>query len=372
MEQHGTLGAVIYILGWYMFSLSISIYNKWMFGDGLDFKFPILITSFHQFCLMVLSGTVLYFNPSLRANQMSFSSLFKVDKMVFVKQIVPCSIVSAGDIGFSNISYKFISLSLYTMLKTSSLIFVLIFGLIFKLEAFNWRLIVIVLIMTCSVLMMVKPASTSAGTSASTQQSLGVFFVLLASLMSGIRWSLTQILLKRNNNPYTTNSINTIFYLSPIMCLVLLILGLIFEGWSNFINHEIWEIKGTLYTLVLLVIPGFLAFMMTICEFKLLHVAQIITLSIAGIFKELLTIVFSTIIFGDKLSWINIVGLFITLADILWYNLYRHLDNQKDLKYQALNESEEEIEEDISLDPIELEPISPRSRKGLVSANLFP
>lgn len=371
MVQHGYFEAGIYILGWYLFSLSISIYNKWMFGDGLDFKFPILITSFHQFCLMILSGLVLYMKPSLRANKMSFASLFDIDKMVYLKQIIPCSIVSAGDIGFSNISYKFISLSLYTMLKTSSLMFVLIFGLIFKLETFNWRLIVIVLIMSASVVMMVsKPNGESLKNS--KNESMGIIFVLLASLISGIRWSLTQILLKRNHNPYTTNSINTIFYLSPLMCLVLLILGLIFEGWSNFINHDIWDIKGTFYTLILLIIPGFLAFMMTVCEFKLLHVAQIITLSIAGIFKELLTIVFSTIIFGDRLSWLNILGLIITLADILWYNIYRHLHNTKSEKYQQLNQSDDnQLDEFIVSDSMELEPVSPRSRKGLVNSNLL-
>ena len=48
--------------------------------------------------------------------------------------------------------------------------------------------------------------------------------------------------------------------------------------------------------------------MMTLCEFKLLTVAQVITLSVAGIFKELLTIILSSIIFGDKLSLINILG----------------------------------------------------------------
>ena len=101
---------VIYILGWYLFSLSISIYNKWMFGKGLDFKFPILITSFHQFCLMILSGIVLWVKPRLRPtintknhdgdiiNQpsnsqskfISFLSIFKISLFTYLKQIFPC------------------------------------------------------------------------------------------------------------------------------------------------------------------------------------------------------------------------------------------------------------------------------------------
>lgn len=337
-----TIESIVYILGWYFFSLSISIYNKWMFGSGLDFKFPIIITSFHQLCLCILSCVVLYLKPNLRplhttnvstptsTNGISGQTIGKflqsllMDFPIYIRQIFPCSIASAGDIGLSNVSISLITLSLYTMLKTSSLMFVLLFGLLFKLEKFNWRLIYIVAIMTISVIMMTdKP---ELGSSSSSSSSVGIFMVLMASMLSGLRWSFTQILLKKN--PYTPNSISTIFYISPGMCIILFSLGLIFEGWTNFINLEIWITKGLFTTIILLIIPGVLAFMMTLCEFKLLTVAQVITLSVAGIFKELLTIILSSIIFGDKLSLINILGLILTFMDILWYNYYRYYENE--------------------------------------------
>ena len=337
-----TIESIVYILGWYFFSLSISIYNKWMFGSGLDFKFPIIITSFHQLCLCILSCVVLYLKPNLRplhttnvstptsTNGISGQTIGKflqsllMDFPIYIRQIFPCSIASAGDIGLSNVSISLITLSLYTMLKTSSLMFVLLFGLLFKLEKFNWRLIFIVAIMTISVIMMTdKP---ELGSSSSSSSSVGIFMVLMASMLSGLRWSFTQILLKKN--PYTPNSISTIFYISPGMCIILFSLGLIFEGWTNFINSEIWITKGLFTTIILLIMPGVLAFMMTLCEFKLLTVAQVITLSVAGIFKELLTIILSSIIFGDKLSLINILGLILTFMDILWYNYYRYYENE--------------------------------------------
>ena len=172
----------------------------------------------------------------------------------------------------------------------------------------------------------------------SSSQSIGIFLVLGASMMSGLRWSFTQILLKHND--YTSNSISTIFFLSPGMCTILFVLGLIFEGWSDFTSSPIWAIRGVFQTIVLMIIPGFLAFMMTLCEFKLLSVAQVITLSIAGIFKELLTILLSLIIFGDRLSWINCIGLVLTFLDILWYNYYRYL--QKNSTLNATSSSKHE------------------------------
>ena len=76
-------------------------------------------------------------------------------------------------------------------------------------------------------------------------------------------------------------------------------------------------------TLLLLVIPGVLAFMMTVCEFKLLQVAPVTTMLVAGIFKELITILLLSVIFGDRLSALNWAGLVVTFLDIVWYNFFR-------------------------------------------------
>lgn len=337
---HNPAQAIIYILGWYFFSMSISIYNKWMFGDGLDFKFPLITTSFHQLCLFVLSSSVLYLNPSLRPPGPRPPQKAKVlDFSAYARQILPCSLASAGDIGVSNVSIMFVTLSLYTMLKTSSLVFVLLFGLLFQLEKFNWRLVVIVLVMVVSVSMMVSKSGTE------ESSSMGVFLVFFASMMSGLRWSFTQLLLK--NNHHTPNTMATIFYLSPAMCLILFVLGVFVEGWGNFVSSDIWRVKGFFATIGLIVVPGCLAFMMTLCEFKLLKVSQVVTLSVAGIFKELLTIVFSSIIFGDKLSAVNVLGLLITFADILWYNLFRHGERKEGEKEMEMSTFENIESEDI-------------------------
>ena len=41
------------------------------------------------------------------------------------------------------------------------------------------------------------------------------------------------------------------------MCIILFSLGLIFEGWTNFINSEIWITKGLFTTIILLIIGCF-------------------------------------------------------------------------------------------------------------------
>ncbi|CCH43985.1 putative transporter [Wickerhamomyces ciferrii] len=334
------------ILGWYVFSLTISLYNKWMFDKSkLNLPFPILITSFHQLLLSILSFITIKLKPSIRPNQpIPSSSTYeeieenqqqnqnenqKFDWKFYLVHILPCAMASSGDIGSGNMSFRFISLTTYTMVKSSSIAFVLLFGVLFKLEKFSLNLLGIVLLMSFGVMLMVDndKGQTSDSDSGSNHFYLGFGLVLMSSCMSGLRWVFTQLLLHKNQQQKgKKNPIVTIYQLSPSMFLVLFLIGLGIEGMSNFINASIWSERGILKTLILLLFPGFLVFFMTIFEFAILQRAQVITLSIAGILKELLTILVSSIIFKDRLTFINFIGLLITLFDIFWYNYYRYLE----------------------------------------------
>lgn len=319
-----------FILGWYIFSVTISLYNKWMFDKStLNLPFPVLITSFHQLLLSIMSYITINYIPSFKQDYESSNnsgSKESFNKLYFLK-ILPCAAASAGDIGCGNMSFRFITLTTYTMVKSSSIAFVLLFGVLFKLEKLTLNLFGIVMLMVFGIMLMVDHPSSSEN-SGNDHFFLGFFLVLTSSMMSGLRWVFTQLILHLNNdtkkNKKKKNPIFTIYQLSPTMFVCLFLFGSVFEGLGNFIKADIWETKGILNSILLLLFPGFLVFFMTIFEFGILQRSQVITLSIAGIFKELITILISTFIFDDRLTFMNLVGLLITLVDIVWYNYYRY------------------------------------------------
>lgn len=330
----------LWILGWYVSLLTISVYNKWMFGSGVGFKYPLLATAFQQVCLFVLSGACMWLVPLLRpagegtvdgesqrpTGRAFFRSL-RIPLYMYLTQILPCAALLAGDIGLSNTSFRYVTLLLYTILKLSSLLFVLVFSLLLGLERFSWRLVAIVAIMTGLVMMMVADNHKQHKNHPETENlSGGALLVIGAAVFSGLRWTFTQILLK--HNPKTGNPVATMFYIAPGMCLVLVVFGLLFEDWGSLPDAEVWQTRGVPGTFVLLTVPGVLAFIMTGCEFQLLHHTNVVTLNIVGIFKELLTIVASAVIFGDRLGPVNLVGLVLTLGDICWYNYHRYVEGK--------------------------------------------
>jgi solute carrier family 35 protein C2 len=148
----------------------------------------------------------------------------------------------------------------------------------------------------------------------------GFVLVISAAFFSGFRWGLTQILLLRN--PATSNPFSSIFFLAPVMFLTLICIAVPVEGFGALIEglKGLAAEWGVMVAPLLVIFPGTIAFLMTASEFALLQRTSVVTLSIAGIFKEVVTISAAALVFDDKLTPINISGLFITLGAIVSYN----------------------------------------------------
>ncbi len=120
---------------WYLFSLSISLYNKWMFGS--NFPFPLFTTSIHMLVQFFLSCLVLYFVPSLRPgagrwkrrghgessavdddvdkrNRPDGKSSTGMTGWFYFTRIGPCGAATGLDIGLGNASLKLITLTFYS------------------------------------------------------------------------------------------------------------------------------------------------------------------------------------------------------------------------------------------------------------------
>ena len=149
--------------------------------------------------------------------------------------------------------------SFTAMCKSSSLVFVLGFAFFFRLETFSLRLIGVILLISAGVLLMVATESHFV---------LGGFIVVLsASALGGLRWSLTQMLL-RDKRSGMNHPVATIFWLAPIMALTMAIVSITFESWRELPGSRFLDGPGAiLQTVGLLILPGFVAFSMVLTEY---------------------------------------------------------------------------------------------------------
>ena len=286
----------------------------------------------------ILASSVLLAIPSLRPSlpkNPDGSRPVKplVSPLFYFTRLVPTGTTTSLDIGLGNTSLRFITLTFYTMCKSSVLIFVLIFAFLFRLEKPSVKLILIISAMTTGVLMMVAGETSF--------HALGFALAMSASFFSGFRWALTQILLLRH--PATSNPFATMFFISPIMFLTLFSIACVSETPSAVITgiYLLFREHGTLKALGLLLVPGCIAFCMIASEFTLLQRTSVVTLSICGIFKEVVTIAAAGIVFHDELSAVNISGLIVTILSIAGYNYLKVVKMREDER-EKLNKRDDQ------------------------------
>ncbi|TRY96648.1 hypothetical protein DNTS_024262 [Danionella cerebrum] len=294
-----TVGLVLF---YYVFSIGITFYNKWLMKD---FHFPLFMTLMHLtiiFCFSALTRTLM----QCWTNKPRTTLPWKI----YLSKVAPTALATALDIGLSNWSFLFITISLYTMTKSSAVLFILFFSLVFKLEEPNPFLILVVVLIASGLFMF---------TLKSTQFNLeGFIMVLLASFIGGIRWTLTQVLMQKAELGLQ-NPIDTMYHLQPLMFLGLFPLFLLNEGLSVSTTEKLFrvsELSHLLYSLLTLSVGGMLAFGLGFSEFLLVSRTSSLTLSIAGIFKEICTLLLAVEFMGDKMSTVNWLGFVVCLSGI--------------------------------------------------------
>ncbi|QRW00780.1 Triose-phosphate Transporter family [Ceratobasidium sp. AG-Ba] len=310
----------LFIATWFGFATILSIYNKWMFsGDKFGFPSPLFVTAMHmvmQFVLAALARTVF---PN------TFGSPYSPTLKQYGTKAVPCAVTTSLDIGLSNLSLKTITLSFYTMCKSSSLVFVLFFAFLFKLERFSSRLIGVILLITSGVVLMVATETQFA--------LVGMILVFAASACGGLRWALTQILLHgpkeeegEEEEPMgLDNPCATIFWLAPTMAITMFVVCAAVDGLGTVFASKFFDgFEQTLKTSLFIAAPGVVAFCMTIAEYYIIQRTGMVPMSVAGIFKEVTTISLSAIVFGDALNELNIIGVGITIIGIALFTYHKY------------------------------------------------
>jgi solute carrier family 35, member C2 len=156
---------------------------------------------------------------------------------------------------------------------------------------------------------------------------LGFVFLLFASFASGIRWSFAQLIMQKSKIGLH-NPVDMVFHMQPWMVLAILPFTLGFEGrrlLDNLANvHEMEQLE-ILLLFSKLSVGAVIAFAMEISEFLVLSYTSSLTLSVAGIFKEICQLVLAVEINGDQLSVLNVLGLIMCVLGICSHviNKYR-------------------------------------------------
>lgn len=218
-------------------------------------------------------------------------------------------------------SLVFISVTFATMCKSAAPIFLILFAFAFRLESPSAKLFGIIMVISVGILLTVAKETEF--------EFWGFVFVMLAAVMSGFRWCMTQILLQKEayglKNPLTLMS-----YVTPVMAISTGLLSLVLDPWHEFNKtsyfNNSWHVARSC---LLMFFGGTLAFFMVLTEFVLISVTSAVTVTIAGVVKEAVTILVAVIYFHDKFTWLKGAGLLIIMVGVGLFNWYKYQKLQK-------------------------------------------
>ncbi|XP_043677017.1 solute carrier family 35 member C2 isoform X1 [Vespula pensylvanica] len=313
----GALQTILIISIYFVLSIGLTFYQKWLFKT-YGFNFPLGAVTCHLFVKFILSALIRCIRLCYKGSQY----YVKLTWQNIICSLAPPGIASGLDVALSNWSIALITISLYTMTKSSTIVFILGFSLIFKLEKKSWSLIAIVATISGGLFMF---------TYKSTQfHVLGFILCLLASFSSGLRWTMAQVIMQKSKLGLQ-NPIDMIYYMQPWMLLPVIPITLWFEGpemYNNFKNINWNDFEPIMLTVAAVNSGAVLAFAMEITEFLVVTYTSSLTLSVTGIFKEICILILAFEWKGDHISGLNFVGLLLCLGGIILHVIQKVLFNR--------------------------------------------
>lgn len=277
----------------------------------------------------------------------------------FREYILPIGITTALEIGFSNIALNILTVSFGTILKGGAPVFTMLWGILLGIESFSANLC----LSLTTIALGIALASFGEGHTFAVH---GFVLQLLATALGGLRWAMTQVLIggkKRNEGENEEGSeerteernemppLTATLYTSPMTAICVLPFAAFLEG-ANVANRiqDLEPNEGWVIILTMTIVAT-LVFILLVSEFWLVKATSSLALSVAGVFKELITIAGGIIIFAEHMTSLNIIGFAICQVGIVGYIYIR-----SDKRQTASDETSST--EDVPLRPVEVSDVS--------------
>lgn len=282
-----------------------------------------------------------------------------ITRKQFLSYVLPIGVTTAAEIGFSNTALKMLKVSIATILKGSGPVFTMAWGIVFGVETFSIPLTLAVFVITGGI-------SLACVGEGAEFNLIGMIFQMCATGLGGFRWAMTHVLLQ--GSPESRMSpLTATLYTSPTMAIAMMPVALSIEGTRLFEHFSSASSDDNIRVATLLFVVASLVFVLLICEYTLVCETSSLALSIAGVFKEAMTIGGGMLTFHEHLSLLNVIGFIVCQVGIAAYIRLRYDPSSDQYEHTPLATHDDLTESAFQLDDDEAPGSSHvHSQSGLV------
>lgn len=287
-------------------SVSFSVYNKFFYSlyTGSGFPFPCFTTGAHELIKMTFSRVWAH-HTKTEIEELPFRTNLLV--------VAPIGVASVLDIALSNYSFETISVSAYTVIKSSNVIFMFLFGLVMGLEKLDMAVFLSVLGIVCGFLLAMYGFSDS--------EPWGLAACMTATVISAVRWTLVHYLVAHDAQSRSPKVV--LYRISPAaFCSMVPLflyneLGNMTAYLSTDSRHQLVELS------VLICMGGCMGIILLLLEIHILSLTSSLTFSVVGAGKELLQVTLAIVILQDGVTVGKICGIGLSIVSVIAYNVVK-------------------------------------------------
>jgi solute carrier family 35 protein C2 len=311
-------------LCWYTSSVSFVILNRFVMA-GRKLSFPATLSLMHMAIKGAIAGVAVAreyggeIQGYRRRRGMGvlagschwICERYGLNRGVLLTFVVPLGVATAADIFLSNLALRYISMTLYTVAKSTALVFTFLFSILLRLQRPSVTLTASVLgVCVGVVLCSVRPTPIHAG---------GLVAVLIAAALSASRWVVSQKYLQR------------VGVQPSVMVLILLQAPVTIGFMSPLALAEAPDLAtasamhspadvGAFVAMGLL--GGVLAFVLLVVELQLINMTSALTTNVIGHLKDIVAVLAAVMVLGEEISLLNLSGVLLTVASAVAYSWF--------------------------------------------------
>ncbi|KAI5119878.1 hypothetical protein M0805_008549 [Coniferiporia weirii] len=293
-KPRGRFSAAAIIPVWIVLSSSVIIYNNHVYNQ-LHFKFPVFLVTWHL-TFAAISTRVLQRTTHLLdgANDVHLS------RDTFVRSILPIGLLFSGSLILNNKAYLYLSVHYIQMLKAFNPVAILLITWACRIQEPSKKLAMIVVTISTGV------ALASQG---ELHFDMTGFLIQAAALgFEASRLVMIQVLL----HGLKMDPLVSLHYYAPVCAVINLAVIPFTEGLEPF--YEMARLGP-----FILISNALVAFLLNVAAVFLVGAGSGLVLTLAGVFKDILLITSSVLIFNVEITPLQVLGYSIALVGLVLF-----------------------------------------------------
>jgi drug/metabolite transporter (DMT)-like permease len=297
-SRSSTIQTAAYIVVWIMSSNFTILFNKWLI-DTAGFRYPILLTCWHL-TFAALVTQILARTTRLLDSRHSLP----ISGRFYLRTVLPIGVVASASLICGNVVYLYLSVAFIQMLKASSPAAVLLVSVLMGVAKPTTSAVVNIMVIVGGV------ALASAG---SIEFSwIGFGFQLAGVIFEAIRVVLIQVML--SSEGLKMDALVGLYYYAPACAAMNFLVACFFEL-PKFQVADLVNVGP-----LVLILNAAVAFLLNFASMALIGRTSGLVTTLTGIFKNILLIVASVVLWGTPISTLQVIGYGIGLAGLIYYS----------------------------------------------------